>query len=134
MSKREVLWTRLHSLQAVEADPVDKTIKVLARDRREQDFEIILPRHLLASLIASLLLGSKRIARKQEETRAPVQPLTLEGVHAFVLPDGRGGLELTIDSALQLPLVFPPEAIPLIRDALTTLEGMVTDVPRNRKH
>lgn len=134
MSKREVLWTRLHSLQAVEADPISKTIKVLARDKREQDFEIILPHHLLASLIASLLAGSKRLARKQEETRAPVQPLTLDGVHAFVLADGRGGLELMIESALQLPLVFPPEAIPLIRDTLTTLEGMVTGSSRDRTH
>jgi hypothetical protein len=57
------------------------------------------------------------------------QPMTLTSGRPFQIGDGRIGLELTLDNALRLPVLFPKEAIPALRKTLDELERLSTKAP-----
>jgi hypothetical protein len=57
------------------------------------------------------------------------QPMTLDSGRPFTLADGRVGLELLLDGAVRLPVLFPKEAIQVLRKTLDELERLSTRSP-----
>jgi hypothetical protein len=58
------------------------------------------------------------------------QPMTLDSGRPFTLLDGRVGLELLLEGTVRLPVLFPREAIPVLRRTLDELERLSTKSPR----
>jgi hypothetical protein len=75
---------------------------------------------LFRSVVQSLL--SARAAQLTDNRVG--QPMTLNASQPFTIADGRAGLVLLLDNAVRLPVLFPREAIPVLRRSLDTLEGL----------
>lgn len=62
--------------------------------------------------LAAPMIGGLAVTLTQQAARVQGgagQPMTLNASRAFSIADGRIGLELTLDNALRLPVLFPEE-------------------------
>ena len=85
---------------------------------------IEVPEGILGGLTVALLSAAAKI-----QGTGPTQPMTLNSAQAFTYPDGRIGLELKLENAIRLPVLFPPEAISSLRDAAKTLDHLSKQIP-----
>jgi len=97
----------------------DEVLHLQFRDPQNQIHTLELPTPILGGLIVAL---TSKVGQIQGTGVA--QPMALNGGQPFTLPDGRAGLELLLDDAVRLPVLFPKEAIPILRSALDMLEGL----------
>lgn len=134
MDHSKALYAKFHTISAVTADPTNKSLTVFASDKASHAYAIELPYQIVGGLIASLMAMAPKIAPGVGEKGADIQPLTLDSGQPFSLPDGRAGLEITVETAIRLPLVFPPEAIPVLRTALDKLEVLTRKFQKRMDH
>jgi hypothetical protein len=85
---------------------------------------IEIPEGILGGLILALISGSARI-----RGTGPTQPMTLDSIRPFSYPDGRIGLELSLEHAIRLPVLLSKESISTLEDAAKILERLSTQIP-----
>jgi hypothetical protein len=110
---------QLSAMLGIEVDRNAHSLRLQARDAHQNIYQINLPESMLGGLIVGLRSQINRLRGS-----AVGQPMTLDSGQAFTLPDGRVGLELMLDNAVRLPVIFPKEAIAVLRKSLDELERL----------
>jgi hypothetical protein len=112
------------AMLGIEPDPPNNLLRLRFKDKEDNVYALDLGVSILGGLIAGLMgvLGHLR-------GTGIAQPMTLNSGRPFVLADGRAGLEMTLESVLRLPVLFPREAIPALRKTLDELERRSIPTP-----
>jgi hypothetical protein len=110
-------------------DPSRRMVQLRLLGVDDRTYLLDLPGGILATLILGLMGQAKALATTTADQTAANQPMNLTTGRLFQMDDGQPGLELTIEDTLQVPLMFPKDAIPKLRKALDALEGMMKTQP-----
>jgi hypothetical protein len=109
--------------------PSAGNLQLTFRDPQNDVYRLQVPAALLGGLIVALR------SQAEHAQSGAGQPMTLDSGRPFTLMDGRVGLELTLDGAVRLPVLFPKEAIPVLRRTLEELDRLSRQSPaRPRGH
>ena len=111
----------------IESDDPNNSLLVRFRDPHNNVYAIDLSEGLIAGLVVALMSAAAQLRRA-----GLAQPMTLTGGRVFTAPDGRAGLELQLENAVHLPVLFPSEAIPTLRRTLDELEHLAKQAPKRR--
>jgi hypothetical protein len=121
---------RMAAVLSIIADQASSTLQVSMRDDDNTVYQLDLPDGLVGGLIVSLISQIQHL-----RPSGVAQPMTLNSGRSFALPDGRIGLELLLENAVRLPVLFPKEAIGALRDTLEELERLSQSAPAEaRRH
>ena len=104
-------------------EPATGALRVRVRDPENNVYALDLTGPVLGGLTVAL---NSQAGRFQGGIG---QPMTLTASRAFTISDGRVGLQLTLDNSLQLPVLFPKEALPILRKAIDELERLSKQAP-----
>jgi hypothetical protein len=104
--------------------PTADKIELQFRDKNNNIHCISIP----SGALGGLLVGLRSVAATVPNSGS-VQPMTLNSGRPFSISDGRVGLEFTLDNAVRLPVLFPREAIPVLRRSLDELEHLSKSAP-----
>jgi hypothetical protein len=119
---------RLSTMLAMTADRTNNRLEFQARDAQSQVFCIEIPEAMLGGFIVALNSQAGQLRGS-----GGGQPMTLNSGRPFTIADGRVGLELTLDNGFRLPVLFPKEAIPILRSTLDELERLSKQAPGARR-
>ena len=121
---------RMAAVLSIIADQASSTLQVSMRDDDNTVYQLDLPDGLVGGLIVSLISQIQHL-----RPSGVAQPMTLNSGRSFALPDGRIGLELLLENAVRLPVLFPKEAIGALRDTLEELDRLSQSSPAEaRRH
>jgi hypothetical protein len=121
---------RMAAVLSIIADQASSTLQVSMRDDENTVYQMDLPDGLVGGLIVSLISQIQHL-----RPSGVAQPMTLNSGRSFALPDGRIGLELLLENAVRLPVLFPKEAIGALRETLEELERLSQSAPAEaRRH
>jgi hypothetical protein len=124
----------IKAVHSVRTDSAKSELVVTFISTSGGNYVVRVPSAVLDGLTLTMMSLAPKLKDPKGKGRM-IQPQTLTGARQFVLPDGRGGLELTIDGQLKVPLVFPPDAIRGVRTALEQLEALLqTSNPGTQAH
>jgi len=107
------------------ADQTRQVMRVQLRDAHGGVHTIEIPAGVLGALLVALHSQASRLGPNRFG-----QPMTLTSGNAFATADGRVGLELVMENAVRLPVLFPREAIETLREALDELERFAGTPPQ----
>lgn len=133
MAKPTELYARFAAVLAIEPDKDNRSLIVRLKDLNEQLYSLDFPEPLIGPLIIGLMSQAKAIAPDQAGGEPSAFPMTLDSGRPFSLPDGRIGLELTLESTVRLPVLFPKKAITILRAALDELDDLSKNAPPEKK-
>jgi len=111
-------YAKAAAMLGVFANVSENSAEVQFRDASDNSYTVDVPEPILGSLIAALLAIAPQL-----KPSGYGQMLKLTGGRIFQIRDGRIGLELTLNGTLRLPLMFHPNGISALRDALDELEA-----------
>ncbi len=121
---------RMAAVLSIIADQASSTLQVSMRDDENTVYQMDLPDGLVGGLIVSLISQIQHL-----RPSGVAQPMTLNSGRSFALPDGRIGLELLLENAVRLPVLFPKEAIGALRETLEELDRLSQSSPAEaRRH
>jgi hypothetical protein len=121
---------RMAAVLSIIADQASSTLQVSMRDDDNTVYQMDLPDGLVGGLIVSLISQIQHL-----RPSGVAQPMTLNSGRSFALPDGRIGLELLLENAVRLPVLFPKEAIGALRETLEELDRLAQSSPAEaRRH
>jgi hypothetical protein len=118
------LYAKANAMLGVLAKLSENSAEVRFRDSKGQAYVIDFPEPILGGMIAALLA----IAPQLKPSGAG-QVLNMTSGRVFSLPDGRIGLELTLEGTLRLPLIFQKKGIAALRKSLDQLEAQSKKEP-----
>jgi hypothetical protein len=126
MAKQRITVAAMLSAQTIS---VENKVSVQFRTDQNEVLTLDIPAGVIGGLIVALRFYGEPL---QVELG---QPVTLTSGRPFTIPDGRVGLNLLLDNAVRLPVLFPKKAIPALRSTLDKLERLASGEPSHpRQH
>lgn len=110
---------KVAAMLSVKAKPADHAIEIRFRDEQNLLNAIDVPDGALGAFVSALMEASRAVP-----SSGTGQVMNATAARVFVFPDGRLGLEITLEGSLRLPIAFPKNAIPALRKMVDALESL----------
>jgi hypothetical protein len=111
---------------------VDGDVVLTLKGEDGAAFQIRLHPGMVAGLAVGLMGMGKQVATSDEKS-VTAQPMTLTASIPALGPQGQPILDLVLENGMHFPVTFPKSAIPILQNALATLQQKSTAQPPRRE-
>ena len=128
MARQPEIYMKFAAVLSIMPDMENGMLTARLRGIDGRVYCLDLPEPIVGPLIIGLATQAAHLT-----SSGATQPMNLTSGKLFTLDDGRAGLELLLENTVRLPLVFPPESIPVLRNVLDELEDLNKKAPPKPK-